>query len=141
MSAQTVKHKAKDSVFTDLFSKPKYLLQLYREIHLENREVTEKNIKNVSFTKVLKEQEEEVISIMADLFDDDETIFNMFVESEKRQAAKKAERRTQRRMERRAAAKDRRTAQRLYGMGNSVENIAMVLEVSEKLVEKWLNCS
>ena len=75
---------------------------------------------------------------MADLFDDDETIFNMFVESEKRQAAKKAERRTQRRMERRAAAKDRRTAQRLYGMGNSVENIAMVLEVSEKLVEKWL---
>ena len=31
--------------------------------------MTEKNIKNVSFTKVLKEQEEEVISIMADLFD------------------------------------------------------------------------
>ena len=294
MSAQTVKHKAKDSVFTDLFSKPKYLLQLYRALHPEDRDVTEKSIKNVtiknillnqgyndlgfqvgdrlvvlveaqstwtvniivrgllyltrsyqdylkrtgqnlhgsrrvelprpeiyviytgerksrpeklllsqeffggeegavevrvqmiydgeegdiisqyvSFTKVLKEQvrrwgrtkeavketirickdqeileeylaerEEEVISIMADLFDDDETIFNMFVESEKRQAAKKAEkraeRRTQRRMERQAAAKDRRTAQRMYGLGTSVDNIAMVLDVPVKIVEKWL---
>lgn len=111
-------------------------------IHLENREVTEKNIKNVSFTKVLKEQEEEVISIMADLFDDDETIFNMFVESEKRQAAKKAERRaerrTQRRMEKQAVAKDRRTAQRMYGLGTSVDNIAMVLDLPVKIVEKWL---
>ena len=90
----------------------------------------------------LAEREEEVISIMADLFDDDETIFNMFVESEKRQAAKKAEkraeRRTQRRMERQAAAKDRRTAQRLYGMGNSVENIAAAFGVPVKIVEKWL---
>ena len=90
----------------------------------------------------LAEREEEVISIMADLFDDDETIFNMFVESEKRQAAKKAERRaerrTQRRMEKQAVAKDRRTAQRMYGLGTSVDNIAMVLDVPVKIVEKWL---
>ena len=103
-------------------------------IHLENREVTEKNIKNVSFTKVLKEQEEEVISIMADLFDDDETIFNMFVESEKRQAVKK----TEKRMRKQAAVKDRRTAQRMYGLGTSVDNIAMVLDLPVKIVEKWL---
>ena len=103
-------------------------------IHLENREVTEKNIKNVSFTKVLKEQEEEVISIMADLFDDDKTIFNMFVESEKRQAVKK----TEKRMRKQAAVKDRRTAQRFYQMGNSVENIAAAFGVPVKIVEKWL---
>ena len=71
---------------------------------------------------------------MADLFDDDETIFNMFVESEKRQAVKK----TEKRMKKRAAAKDRRTAQRLYGMGNSVENIAAAFGVPVKIVEKWL---
>ena len=82
----------------------------------------------------LAEREEEVISIMADLFDDDETIFNMFVESEKRQAVKK----TEKRMRKQAAVKDRRTAQRFYQMGNSVENIAAAFGVPVKIVEKWL---
>ena len=56
MSGQTVKRKAKDSVFTDLFSKPKYLLQLYRALHPEDRDVTEKSIKNVTIKNILLNQ-------------------------------------------------------------------------------------
>ena len=43
-----VKQNVKDSVFVKLFGEKKYLLQLYRELHPEDTEVTEKDIKTQS---------------------------------------------------------------------------------------------
>ena len=53
---QEAKHTAKDSVFTDLFAIPKYLLQLYRALHPEDQEITEENISNVTIHNVLLDQ-------------------------------------------------------------------------------------
>ena len=53
---QEAKHTAKDSVFTDLFAIPKYLLQLYQALHPEDREITEENISNVTIHNVLLDQ-------------------------------------------------------------------------------------
>ena len=43
-----VKKNVKDSVFVKLFGEQKYLLQLYKELHPEDTDVTEKNIKTQS---------------------------------------------------------------------------------------------
>ena len=50
------KHTAKDSVFTDLFGKPKYLLQLYQAIHPEDRETTAEDISNVTIKNIFLDQ-------------------------------------------------------------------------------------
>ena len=44
-SKRVVKRKIKDSVFTDLFSNKKYCLELYKTLHPEDKDVTEKDIK------------------------------------------------------------------------------------------------
>ena len=43
-----VKHTAKDSVFTDLFSIPEYLLELYQVLHPEDKTTTVKDLKSVT---------------------------------------------------------------------------------------------
>lgn len=53
---QVAKYTAKDSVFTDLFGEPKYLLQLYRALHPEDHEVTEASISNVTIKNILLDQ-------------------------------------------------------------------------------------
>lgn len=50
------KYTAKDSVFTNLFSDPKYLLQLYRALHPEDLEATEESISNVTIQNILLDQ-------------------------------------------------------------------------------------
>lgn len=50
------KYTAKDSVFTNLFSDPKYLLQLYKALHPEDLEATEENISNVTIQNILLDQ-------------------------------------------------------------------------------------
>lgn len=50
------KYTAKDSVFTDLFSHPKYLFQLYRALHPEDQETTEKSIRIVTMKNILLDQ-------------------------------------------------------------------------------------
>ena len=55
-SGEVAKHTAKDSLFTDLFQIPKYLLQLYQALHPEDQDVTEKHIKNVTIKNVLLDQ-------------------------------------------------------------------------------------
>lgn len=47
------KRKIKDSVFTDLFRDKKYLLQLYRALHPEDRDVTEAEIADITLKHVL----------------------------------------------------------------------------------------
>ena len=47
--------KAKDSVFTDLFTIPKYLLELYQTLHPEDKTTTEKDLKVVTAKCVLAE--------------------------------------------------------------------------------------
>ena len=47
------KRKIKDSVFTNLFQDKKYLLQLYRALHPEDRNVTEDAIADVTIKHVL----------------------------------------------------------------------------------------
>ena len=53
---QVAKYTAKDSVFTDLFQEPKYLLQLYQALHPEDKEATEDSISNVTITNILLDQ-------------------------------------------------------------------------------------
>ena len=60
------------------------------------------------------------------LFDDD-YILKTYIESEKREAAEEA-----------AQKADRKAAQNFYKLGNSIPDIAKVLEVSVQQVEKWL---
>lgn len=50
------KYAAKDSVFTNLFSDPKYLLQLYKALHPEDLDATEENISNVTIQNILLDQ-------------------------------------------------------------------------------------
>lgn len=47
------RRNAKDTVFTDLFRDPKYLLQLYRCLHPEDREATEEQITQVTRKGIL----------------------------------------------------------------------------------------
>ena len=53
MAGSTPKHKIKDSVFTNLFQDRKYLLQLYKALHPEDRNVTEDEIADVTIKHVL----------------------------------------------------------------------------------------
>ena len=53
MTGNTPKRKIKDSVFTDLFRDKKYLIQLYRALHPEDKVVTENDIADVTLKHVL----------------------------------------------------------------------------------------
>lgn len=55
-SERIVKRTAKDSVFTDLFKNPKYLVQLYRALHPEDLNITENSITNVTMKNILLDQ-------------------------------------------------------------------------------------
>ena len=48
-----LKRTAKDTVFRDLFSRPKYLLQLYQALHPEDTDVTEQDLKIVTLQNIL----------------------------------------------------------------------------------------
>ncbi len=48
-----VKRTIKDSVFTDLFQDKKYLLQLYKALHPEDRDAMEDEIEDVTIKHVL----------------------------------------------------------------------------------------
>ena len=50
------KYTTKDSVFTNLFSDPKYLLQLYKALHPEDLEAIEESISNVTIQNILLDQ-------------------------------------------------------------------------------------
>ena len=50
------KRTIKDSVFTDLFSDKKYLLQLYRSLHPEDLEATEDDLTTITLKNVLTNQ-------------------------------------------------------------------------------------
>ncbi len=52
MENTTAKRTVKDSVFTDLFAEPKYLLQLYQSIHPEDNEVKEEDLKTVTLENI-----------------------------------------------------------------------------------------
>ena len=48
-----MKHTVKDSVFTTLFGESKYTLDLYRSLHPEDTETTEKDIKIITTDNIL----------------------------------------------------------------------------------------
>ena len=48
-----VKHTIKDSVFSDIFSMKKYLIQLYQAIHPEDKEAAENDLKNITIKNIL----------------------------------------------------------------------------------------
>lgn len=48
-----VKYTVKDSVFSDIFSMKKYLLQLYQALHPEDRETGEEDLKNITIKNIL----------------------------------------------------------------------------------------
>ena len=43
-----IKYSGKDTVFRDMFSNPKYLLQLYRVLHPEDESITEEDLEIVT---------------------------------------------------------------------------------------------
>ena len=55
LSPIDINRKAKDSVFTDLFTIPKYLLELYQTLHPEDKQTTEADLKIVTAKCVLAE--------------------------------------------------------------------------------------
>lgn len=74
--------------------------------------------------------EKEVVDIMMTLFDE-EYILNTYVESEKQEAAREAEKRGSEKIK-------IGTAQKLYKKGNTIEDIADILDTSVSEVEQWL---
>ena len=74
VSTLTAKRKIKDSVFTDLFDDKKYLIQLYKADVLK---------------EYLETKKQEVIDIMMLMFDQ-ETVLDIHVKSEKKEAAIRA---------------------------------------------------
>lgn len=52
-----VKRTVKDSVFSDLFGRSKYLLQLYRALHPEDTDATEDDLHNVTINNVLTDNQ------------------------------------------------------------------------------------
>lgn len=56
-NAPTMKRTVKDSVFTNLFADPKYLIRLYRALHPEDKETSEKDIENVTIKNILTDQQ------------------------------------------------------------------------------------
>lgn len=53
----TMKRNVKDSVFTDLFGMPKYLIRLYRALHPEDQKTEEKDIVNVTIRNILTDNQ------------------------------------------------------------------------------------
>lgn len=53
MNEPNANGKAKDTVFRDMFSQPKYTFQLYQVLHPEDNEVTVDDIKNVTIKRIL----------------------------------------------------------------------------------------
>ena len=53
MGEGVAKHTVTDSVFTSLFKEKKYLIELYRAIHPEDREATEDDLQDVTISNVL----------------------------------------------------------------------------------------
>jgi len=53
----TMKRTVKDSVFTNLFADPKYLIKLYRALHPEDKKTEEKDIENVTIKNILTDQQ------------------------------------------------------------------------------------
>ncbi|MCD7711339.1 MAG: hypothetical protein LUJ25_01100, partial [Firmicutes bacterium] len=51
--SRTAKHRAKDSVFTDLFRDKRYLLQLYQALHPEDKTATEDSLTDITINNVL----------------------------------------------------------------------------------------
>ena len=47
------KHTIKDSVFTSLFQEKKYLLELYKTLHPEDKKTTEDSLRNITMKNVL----------------------------------------------------------------------------------------
>lgn len=52
-ASKPLKRTVKDSVFTDLFSQKRYLIQLYRSLHPEDAETGEDNISIVTIQNVI----------------------------------------------------------------------------------------
>ena len=49
--------KSKDSVFTDMFNEPEYTLKLYRALHPDDTETTEKDISVITLDSQLLNQQ------------------------------------------------------------------------------------
>lgn len=62
---QPVKYTVKDSVFTSLFREKKYLLQLYRALHPEDKETTEEDLTNITIENVLLNGQHNDLGFMA----------------------------------------------------------------------------
>lgn len=50
---EVAKHTIKDSVFTDLFQDKKYLIQLYRTLHPEDKDTTEEQLSDITIHNIM----------------------------------------------------------------------------------------
>ena len=51
--AKRMKHSVKDTVFRDMFSKKKYLIQLYTALHPEDKTITQADLEIVTLQSIL----------------------------------------------------------------------------------------
>ena len=57
VNSPSMKRTIKDSVFTDLFGMPKYLIRLYRALHPEDKTTEEKDIVDVTIKNILTDSQ------------------------------------------------------------------------------------
>lgn len=110
-----------DSLFFSQYSQNKTIIAVL----LKER----RNDWNV-LAEFLSEREKEVVDIMMTLFNE-EYILKTYVESREKEAAMEGEKRGSEKAK-------METAQRMYEMGISVQDIAKASEVSIETVEQWL---
>ena len=111
--------------------------RIYNEqvkLHGRTREAVLETIRICKDQNVLREylsgREKEVVDIMMTLFNE-EYILKTYVESREKEAAMEGEKRGSEKAK-------METAQRMYEMGISVQDIAKASEVSIETVEQWL---
>jgi len=121
--------------FTKIYNEQVKLYGRTRETVLEIiRICKDKNV----LREYLSGREKEVVDIMMTLFNE-EYILKTYVESEKQEAARKAAKKAAREGEKRGSTRVKtETAQKLYKKGNTIEDIADILDASVKEVEQWL---
>lgn len=118
--------------------------RIYQEqvrLHGRTREAVWKTIHICKDRHVLKDylegREKEVVDIMKILFDE-EYILKTYVESKEREAAEEAAEAATERAAEEAEKRTKASAERLYHKGNSVDEIAEILDVSKEKVNEWL---
>lgn len=120
--------------FTRIYNEQIHKLGRTREAVLETiRICTEQDV----LKEYLENRKKEVVDIMITLFDDD-YIYRTYFESVIREAEETAAQKAAEKAAQEAQKVNERLAQKLYGRGTPVEDIADILEISAEEIRQWI---